>query len=643
MEVTGFRAAPTDLDARVNYPIKDWNGETCALIKVQTTLKGLSFETGTITPTKVEQRLGEYWVYVSPKIHKFNIYHADLLPLRYELPQTIESASVYYLTLRVNGPQTSGMFVQTVTMNSGYFKLKTTPARSIVRIGKTKDYELETVMVMDGSYVNMLDYGEYYYMVESDYYETYYGHVNFSETSTRLDINLRPAYNYLKLSSSPHLGARVVLKGLDTPDGAEGVTPFELQRPLHKGRYKVMLMYPEYAYTEQEIVLDGDGSMKEFTFEMKPQFGTVTCRCLNDKAEIWIDDEFKGIGTWTGHVSDVTSHKLEARLANHHSQSIAFTVKAGESTTVPISAPVPKMALLNVNSTPSFAKVEVDGEPFGESPLLKPLLMGKHTVIVSAEGHEPAKYEIDIAENQTYNLSVKLVSLYPEEPAAEQLPTHTPAVVEPEKPASPEPPAKTGRHLRFEQSVELSSGLLSGSDQGNGHSARIIPASIDYLAGLRAGHLFAGVGVSANYLRSDVSLACSPSVSPSLETRAEDLTVDVYANLKLYFLKHDKKVNPFLSASVGYNIDRTDSFTVKRPTDLLAGEYNDSGLCMSASFGLNFKLAKNCGLYLGGGYHGQMIGHIRSELANEKGTYYRRDLSDEILLNGFSFKLGITF
>ncbi len=103
MEVTSFKAVPTDLDARVNSPLTDWNGNVCALIKIQTVKKGFSFDTGTIAITKVIQKKGEIWVYVSPGIRKLNIYHEDYGVCRYEIPVPVEKASVYLLKLKVYG------------------------------------------------------------------------------------------------------------------------------------------------------------------------------------------------------------------------------------------------------------------------------------------------------------------------------------------------------------------------------------------------------------------------------------------------------------------------------------------------------------------------------------------------------------
>lgn len=56
MSVAGFEERPMDMDARVTHPVTDPNGQTCALIKVETTQTGFGFDTGVIKVVKTEQK-----------------------------------------------------------------------------------------------------------------------------------------------------------------------------------------------------------------------------------------------------------------------------------------------------------------------------------------------------------------------------------------------------------------------------------------------------------------------------------------------------------------------------------------------------------------------------------------------------------
>lgn len=78
MSVAGFEERPMDMDARVTYPVTDPNGQTCALIKVETTQTGFGFDTGVIQVVKTEQKIGEVWVYVQPRVKKITIMHQTM-------------------------------------------------------------------------------------------------------------------------------------------------------------------------------------------------------------------------------------------------------------------------------------------------------------------------------------------------------------------------------------------------------------------------------------------------------------------------------------------------------------------------------------------------------------------------------------
>jgi hypothetical protein len=63
LSVKSFRFLENDLDARVNYPMKDQNGDSCAIIKVKTNQKGFSFEGDMTGIVKTIEKPSEIWLY----------------------------------------------------------------------------------------------------------------------------------------------------------------------------------------------------------------------------------------------------------------------------------------------------------------------------------------------------------------------------------------------------------------------------------------------------------------------------------------------------------------------------------------------------------------------------------------------------
>ncbi len=84
-----------------SQPVFDLNGQKCALVQVGLALDGAKFDGGGVK--KVEQKLGEYWVYVVKNVSQFRVLHKDYIPLvvdfsNYGLGRA-QSGMTYVLTL----------------------------------------------------------------------------------------------------------------------------------------------------------------------------------------------------------------------------------------------------------------------------------------------------------------------------------------------------------------------------------------------------------------------------------------------------------------------------------------------------------------------------------------------------------------
>lgn len=101
MSVKSFYLAETDLTA--NTPgtmIYDQNGNVCALIKVETTLDGFSFDVGSLGISETKRVGGEIWLYVPFGIRKLTLSHPQLGVIRdYQIPCPIERGRTYIMSL----------------------------------------------------------------------------------------------------------------------------------------------------------------------------------------------------------------------------------------------------------------------------------------------------------------------------------------------------------------------------------------------------------------------------------------------------------------------------------------------------------------------------------------------------------------
>ena len=77
LTVKSFKLAGNDLTAQTQ-PRKDLNDRNCALIKVGIGLQGVQFEGGIMG--NVENKTGEYWVYMPQGIRQLKVKHANYAP-----------------------------------------------------------------------------------------------------------------------------------------------------------------------------------------------------------------------------------------------------------------------------------------------------------------------------------------------------------------------------------------------------------------------------------------------------------------------------------------------------------------------------------------------------------------------------------
>ena len=389
---------PQDMDATAYYPEKDQNDNLCALLKVTVTNKlknPLVLETGGLAvQQRMERENGEIWFWVPYQVKNLHFSCSEYKAMS-PIPVRLEKGKVYRLTLRTDAQVET---VMNAAVNFAFMKLQIEPAdaaNAFVSIGKTQEYEVEANYAEGNLFTSSLplDYGTYYYKVEHEYFATVEGQIELTAAAPKQVVTLQPAYGVLKITSEP-AGAVLAIDGKRV-----GTTPWTSAK-LPAGTVQVRLQAQNHALLEETLQVLGDGSEQSHHLKMMPQFGTVTCRSEMADAEIWVDQEYKGVGSWTGTLSSQAAHLLEARKAGHKAQSISFSVASGETKTEVVKAPVPMYGTLVLSTTPADVRVSIDGETMGETPLEQRLLVGKHTVVLKKEGYEDLSFEVTLAHNQ---------------------------------------------------------------------------------------------------------------------------------------------------------------------------------------------------------------------------------------------------
>lgn len=102
ISVTNFYLAEHDLTAQGRTTsVEDQNGDKCALIRVQTTQKGFTFDVGSAGVQKIDDtQTGEIWVYVPFGVRHISIRHQELGSLsNYDFPIAIQKARTYIMEI----------------------------------------------------------------------------------------------------------------------------------------------------------------------------------------------------------------------------------------------------------------------------------------------------------------------------------------------------------------------------------------------------------------------------------------------------------------------------------------------------------------------------------------------------------------
>ncbi len=178
LTVKSFKLADGDLTASTNLR-KDLNGEGCALVKVQLTALGAKFEGNVVEP--VENKTGEYWVYMTKGSKQLVIKHPDYLPLNVDLSSYVtgglNSKTTYVLSL-IRGdtnPKTSNQILT----------IKYTPLTAVVMV------DSKLLKGNNGTVTTELPVGSHDYIIAADGYETSEGSVKLhmeSPSTVRIDL-----------------------------------------------------------------------------------------------------------------------------------------------------------------------------------------------------------------------------------------------------------------------------------------------------------------------------------------------------------------------------------------------------------------------------------------------------------------------
>ena len=139
---------------------------------------------------------------------------------------------------------------------------------------------------------------------------------------------------------------------------------------------------------------------KTVKVKLKSNFAEVTLTVDAD-AEIWVNNDKKGVRSWTGSLGKGT-YKIECKQEGHETSLTTKEITAAmNGQTITLSAPVPIYGSLNVESTPIGATIYIDGKEIGKTPrYIDEVLIGQRVLRLMKEGYEEYSETVSLAKGE---------------------------------------------------------------------------------------------------------------------------------------------------------------------------------------------------------------------------------------------------
>ncbi|MCT4613726.1 MAG: PEGA domain-containing protein [Marinifilaceae bacterium] len=389
LSVESFRKL-SDMDARINEPKEDQNGDKCAIIKVVTNQKAFAFEGDALGITDIVQKTGEIWVYVPMGARRITIKHSELGVLRdYIYPIAIEQAKSYELKLLAGKVKT---IIQS-SPTSQWLVIKTKPEAALVYINNK--------LVGQSPFQKKFKAGNYNLKLELANYKTLLDTINIKSTN-KYSMNhiFEPNYGVLNISSSPENGANLFVDG----KALNKTTP-SLTGKLSPGKHTITLMKKLYKPTNKEVYINAGDSLN-MNIDLIPNFSNYRIYTKED-IDIYINGENKKSNNWTGKLEEGL-YIFETRSDKYYNEKKEIQVLANNDKEIELK-PIAKTGILDISTTPFEADVFINDKNYGKTPLtISKLIVGKHKVSILKEGYNRIEKIVTIEENANTNLSETL-------------------------------------------------------------------------------------------------------------------------------------------------------------------------------------------------------------------------------------------
>jgi formylglycine-generating enzyme required for sulfatase activity len=384
LAVQSFRMDETDLTANTaGTTVIDQNGQKCALIKVETTQQGFSFDAGSLGVVKTEQHVGEIWVYVPEGVKRITISHQQLGILRdYDLGQTLKRAKTYIMKLTAGEVQTIVKQART----SQYVVFQLQPKNAVVEL------DGNMLSTQDGMASRMMPFGTYGYRVQAPDYLPEAGKVTVNDPKQKHIVNVKLKPNFSQVTLTADNNAEIWINGTKRGEGSWtgnlGAGTYELETRLPNHRAQTVSRQIEVTQEPQTIHLQAP----------IPIYGEADITSSPIMADIYIDNVKHGQTPQLIEQLLIGQHQIRLSRNGYADYNGTVTIRDGETT--PFSATLSNATSITVSSTNPNATLYIDGVEQGKASGNKQTSYGQHQVRLVDEGWREYTGTINVTEQQ---------------------------------------------------------------------------------------------------------------------------------------------------------------------------------------------------------------------------------------------------
>lgn len=407
MNIAYFGIDETATTANIEPTMRyDINLDKCAIIKIQTTQRGFTFDVGMLGITHVEEQNSlhpaEIWLYVSKGTKKISIQHPQLGVINdYDLSCSLKPGKTYVMNL-------TSEEVNTITIdynNSQTLDVDIEPYDA--------DFYLNGVrqaLDRNGKISLPLPFGTYQYRITANNYHPEVSTIIINDKDNRqnLSVRLKQAFGYLNVNSDYDSDGAIVYVD-DTKVSALPLRNFPLKSGMHEVTIYKKLYQPYF-----EKIAMADSATVNISPIFEPNYAEYEIIVDGDKdAKIYDNGELLGTGRWKG-ILEAGEHVIEAKKISHYPVTERIGVIKDIPRKVSLSRPMPIYGTLEVKTYPSNAKVYLDdsNKPLGVTDLIdNHILIGPHRLRIELKGYKTEIAEIDIKEGQTERLNLSLTDV----------------------------------------------------------------------------------------------------------------------------------------------------------------------------------------------------------------------------------------